>query len=218
MSRFKNYFNDIEFISSISHLLFGFVSFFFSILLIKKTMAENDPIKIFSLFIFGISVALLYISSGLYHLVPKKSELKYLFKRLDHIMIFVLISGSYTPFCLIVIKGGIGWSMFVSLWIITILGIFFKIFWIHAPRLLYTSIYLIMGWVGVVAIYPLYTKLNLMGISWLISGGILYTVGAIVYALKKPDPFPKIFGFHEIWHIFVILGTTSHFVAVSTII
>lgn len=214
MNRFKNYFNKVEFISSISHILFGFVSFFLSILLIKKAIGGNDPLIIFSISIFGISVALLYFSSGIYHLVPRSSVLKYFFKKLDHIMIFVLISGSYTPFCLNVIKGVAGWTMFISLWVITIFGIFFKIFWIHAPRILYTSIYLIMGWVGIAAIYPLYTKLTVTSIEWLIAGGLLYTIGAIIYAFKKPDPFPGIFGFHEIWHVFVILGTSSHFVAI----
>lgn len=214
MGNFRSYFDKVEFLSSVTHLLFGIVSFFLFTVLLIKGINEKSVLKTVSYSIFGSSVILLYFSSGIYHLIPRLSPLKQFFRKIDHIMIFIMIAGSYTPFCLITLKGGWGWSIFSVVWSVALAGLFFKIFWINAPRILYTSIYLGMGWVVLVAIYPLVLKLNAPGVFWLFMGGLFYTVGAVIYAFKKPDPFPGIFGFHEIWHIFIILGTTSHFISV----
>lgn len=214
MGRIWGYLKKIEFVSSITHLVFGVFAFLLLTLLVVKGVKEESVLKIVSYAIFGCSVILLYFASGVYHLIPKYTQLKQFFRKIDHIMIFVMIAGSYTPFCLITLKGGWGWSIFSVVWVVALAGLFFKIFWINAPRILYTSIYLGMGWVVLVAIYPLSSRLNGAGMFWLCVGGLLYTVGAIIYALKKPDPFPGVFGFHEIWHIFIILGTVSHFVSV----
>ncbi|MCG8616365.1 MAG: hemolysin III family protein, partial [Desulfobacterales bacterium] len=134
-----------------------------------------------------------------------------LFRKIDHIMIFMVIAGSYTPLCLVPLRGPWGWSLFGTVWGIAVIGVFLKIFFMNAPRWISTLIYLSMGWLCVIAIYPLVKTLPAMALFWLAAGGVFYSVGAVVYALKKPDPFPDVFGFHEIWHCFVILGSASHF-------
>ncbi len=130
-------------------------------------------------------------------------------------MIFMMIAGTYTPFCLVPLRGYWGgWSIFGVVWGgIAILGIFFKLFYIYAPRWLSTSLYVLMGgWISVIAIYPIIKNIPAGGgVFWLAGGGISYTVGAVVYATKKPDPWPNVFGFHEIWHLFVLGGSFCHF-------
>ncbi len=119
----------------------------------------------------------------------------------------MMIAGTYTPFCLVPLRGYWGWSIFGVVWGIAILGIFFKLFYIYAPRWLSTSLYVLMGWISVIAIYPIIKNIPAGGVFWLAGGGISYTVGAVVYATKKPDPWPNVFGFHEIWHLFVLGGS-----------
>ncbi|UOD34218.1 hemolysin III family protein [Deferribacteraceae bacterium V6Fe1] len=203
-----------ELISSLTHLVFGVFTVFLTVIAILKGIRIESTYHIVSYLIFGISMILLYFSSGIYHFLPDRTEVKILFKKLDHIMIFFLIAGTYTPFCLITLHGVLGWSLFGIVWTIALAGLFFKIFCLNAPRVLYTGIYLIMGWIIVFAIKPIFNALPFPGFVWLVAGGLFYTVGAIIYALKKPNPYPGIFGFHEIWHIFVILGTTAHYISI----
>ena len=153
----------------------------------------------------------LFTASAVYHLPDVNKETKLFLKRIDHIMIYFLIAGSYTPFCLIPLKGAWGWSILSVIWIIAFAGIAFKIFFIHAPRWLSTLLYLLMGWMCIIAIYPLIKTMPSCGIFWLAAGGIFYSVGAVIYAIKKPNPLPGIFGFHEIWHLFVIAGSICHY-------
>jgi hemolysin III len=132
-------------------------------------------------------------------------------RRIDHMMIFLLIAASYTPVCLILLKGGWGWSLFGCIWGFAVLGILLKVFWLQAPRWLYTVVYIVMGWLAIVALWPLAKVLSLGGFLWLFAGGLFYTFGAVIYATKKPNPWPKVIGFHEIFHVFVMLGSFSHF-------
>lgn len=129
-------------------------------------------------------------------------------------MIFLMIAGTYTPFCLVPLRGAWGWSIFGVVWGLAAAGVFFKILWITAPRWFSTIIYLLMGWVCIVAIYPIVQTVPLGGVIWLASGGMLYSVGAVIYGMKKPNPWPGIFGFHEIWHFFVLGGSFCHFMAI----
>jgi hemolysin III len=124
-------------------------------------------------------------------------------------MIFVMIAGGYTPLTLIGLKGGWGWSLFGVAWGITIVGVFLKLFWLDMPRKLYVGLYLFMGWIVIIAIYPLSQSVSSSALTWLLIEAIFYSVGAIIYTIKKPN-FPK-FGFHEIWHIFVLLGSFAQF-------
>jgi len=123
----------------------------------------------------------------------------------------MVIAGSYTPVCLVPLRGAWGWSLFGIIWGIAIIGVTIKIFSMNVPRWISTMIYLGMGWMCVIAVYPLVMALELKSLFWLALGGLFYSVGAIVYALKRPNPFPGLIGFHEIWHGFVLLGSASHF-------
>lgn len=161
--------------------------------------------------IFGATLILMYTSSFIYHMVNVSDKALETFRKVDHIMIFMVIAGSYTPICLVPLNGPWGWSLFGVVWGAALSGIFIKIFALNAPRWISTAIYLCMGWVCLVAIYPLVKVLDSGGLFWLVLGGVAYSLGAVIYAVKKPDPFPNVFGFHEIWHLFVILGSFCHF-------
>ncbi|MCG8683491.1 MAG: hemolysin III family protein [Desulfobacterales bacterium] len=180
-------------------------------LMVVFASLRADVWHVVSFSIFGATLILMYTSSCLYHALRISEKALMIFRRIDHIMIFMVIAGSYTPLCLVPLRGPWGWSLFGTVWGIAIAGIFLKIFFMNAPRWISTLIYLTMGWLCVVAIYPLVKTLEPMALLWLALGGLFYSVGALVYATKWPDPFPKVFGFHEIWHCFVILGSASHF-------
>ena len=195
-----------------------FIGIIFSIialyLLLTRPFGRHDMLHTVSFSIFGVSMFLLYLFSTLYHWLPLQDKKLELFRKIDHIMIFIFISATYTPMCLITMGGAWGWSIFGTVWGITFIGLFIKIFWLNAPRVLYTGIYLLMGWIIVIGIWPLMQTFSKEGIFWLAMGGLFYSVGAVVYAYKKPDPWPGIFGFHEIFHIFVLLGSFSHFIMI----
>jgi hemolysin III len=137
-------------------------------------------------------------------------------KRLDHSMIFILIAGSYAPFCLLAIGGSFGISMFIIMMSIAVFGIIFKLCWFDCPRWLQTSMYIAMGWSAVFMIKPLSAVLPLSSIFWLVLGGVLYTIGGVIYGAKPAKMKLGSFGFHEIFHIFILLGSLSHFICVFT--
>lgn len=200
-------------VSGYSHLLGAILSIIGTILLVIISIDKNQLEKTIPFLIFGLSMIMLYSSSGIYHLFGKKAEEVDIFRKIDHAMIYILIAGTYTPLCLIALKGLIGTLSFIIIWILAILGIstvFFKKFWSKMPRWGSTGIYILMGWISLFLIYPLYKTIPLEAILWIFIGGTFYTIGAIIYAIKKPNPF-KGFGFHEIFHILVLLGTISHF-------
>ncbi len=161
--------------------------------------------------IFGGGMILLYSASTLYHWLPGSEKTREIFRKIDHVMIFVFIAASYTPVCLVNLRGGWGWSIFGVVWGLTIAGLFLKLFKMDAPRILSTGIYLLMGWVMVIGIYPLVKSIDIHGLGWLALGGLSYTIGAIIYAIKKPNIFPGVFGFHEVFHVFVLLGSFCHY-------
>jgi hemolysin III len=164
--------------------------------------------------IFGTSLILLYGASSMYHLLPLSPHGITVLRRIDHAMIFVLIAGTYTPVCLIPLRGILGWCLFSITWSMAIAGIFQAFFWLHAPRWFSTLLYLAMGWLIIIAFFPLIHSIPINGIIWLVLGGLCYTSGAMIYALKRPNPVPGIFGFHEIWHLFVMAGSFCHFWAI----
>ena len=198
-------------ISGLTHFIGAVLAVVGLILLIYKSVDPVKPWHLVTFSVFGAGLILLYTSSTLYHWLPFSEKGIQRMRRLDHMMIFVLIAATYTPICLIPMRGPWGWSLFGSIWGLATLGIFLKFFWLQAPRWFSTMIYILMGWLIVVGIWPLIQALKLGGFMWVLIGGLFYTVGAIIYALRKPDPWPNIFGFHEIFHIFVMLGSFSHF-------
>jgi hemolysin III len=201
-------------VSGLTH----FAGFLFSlaalVLLVTHAANKGTTWHIVSFAIFGTSLILLYGASSMYHLLPLSPRGITILRRIDHSMIFVLIAGTYTPVCLIPLRGVWGWSLFGIVWSLAIAGIFQALFWIHAPRWFSTLLYLIMGWIVIVAFYPLVQSISFIGIVWFVLGGLWYTGGALIYALKRPNPVPGIFGFHEIWHLFVMAGSFCHFWAV----
>ncbi len=198
-------------VSGFSHLAGAVMSVAALSVLVVLASMNATAWHIVSFSIYGSAMFLLYAASAAYHLIPLNEKGTRILKKLDHVMIFMMIAGTYTPFCLVPLRGGWGWTIFGIVWGFAVVGIFFKLFYIHAPRFLSTSIYLAMGWISIVAIYPIVKNVPAGGVVWLAAGGLLYSIGAVIYALKKPNPWPGVFGFHEIWHIFVLAGSFCHF-------
>lgn len=182
-----------------------------TILLIIETISPLRLVHLITFCVFGAGMIALYTSSTLYHWLNLGEEGIKKLRKLDHSMIFVLIAATYTPICLLVLRGTLGWVLLISMWTIAISGIIFKMFWLQAPRWLSTTIYIAMSWSAVVVVYPLVQHMEFGALMWLLIGGIFYTTGAVIYGIKKPDFFPGRFGFHELFHVFVICGTFSHF-------
>ena len=206
-------------ISGFSHMIgaiASIVGLVFLIIFAAKTNYNGDRAwDIVSFTIFGVGLILLYTFSSLYHLLNVGEKATIVFRIFDHIMIYILIAASYTPICLGPLRGPWGWSIFGVVWGLAILGTILTAVWIDAPRWLTTGIYLAMGWTIIVAIYPMlsiFSKLNaLNSLWWLLAGGIFYTIGGIIYGLKWPHLKNKNFSFHEIFHIFIMLGSLCHY-------
>lgn len=188
------------------------------VVLVYRSVVQGTAWHVVAYSVFGASLILLYTSSTLYHAVSVSPRVTRALRKLDHMMIFVLIAGTYTPFCLLPLRGVWGWSLLGAVWGCAVIGMTVKLFWMNAPRWLSTGFYVGMGWLVVVAIYPLVQSVTAGGLAWLGAGGLLYTVGAVFYATKWPDPWPGKFGFHEIWHLFVLAGGSAHFVAVLNLL
>jgi hemolysin III len=172
------------------------------------------PAKVASLIIYGISLIFLFSASATYHMVRVKDKALEIFRKIDHSAIYFLIAGTYTPFCINAFTGFWKWGMLITIWSLAIVGIGVKVFIIRAPRWLNAGIYLVMGWLCVGASGQLLAALPAWVLTWLIIGGVIYTLGAIVYITKIFNFVPGVFGFHEVWHIFVLLAAAAHFVAV----
>lgn len=200
--------------SGLSHLAGALLSVLALALLLHTGISNGSTLEIVGFSIFGASMICLYSASSIYHLINASEKVILKLRKLDHSMIFVLIAGTYTPICLMPLRGRVGYILLAVLWATAICGIVFKMFFINAPRWLYTMIYIIMGWAAVFVIGPLYKAVGLRAILWLVIGGLFYTIGGIIYALKKPNIIPKWLGFHEIFHILIILGTVSHFLMI----
>lgn len=191
------------------YLLFGLV------ILIVFASIWGNAYHIVSFTIFGVALVLLYLFSTLYHWLNISERGISIFRKFDHIMIYILIAASYTPICLVPLRGPWGWTIFGIIWGFAILGTILTSVWIKAPRALTTAIYLLMGWTVIIAIYPLITtfaQANLLySLWWLVAGGIFYTIGGIIYGFKIPKIQFKKWGFHEIFHVFVMLGSACHY-------
>jgi hemolysin III len=198
-------------VSGLTHLAGAVLAVFGLAALVVLSILYAGPWHLVSFAVYGMSLVLLYTASACYHLLPVSAGATRVLRRLDHIMIYVLIAGTYTPFCLVALRGVWGWSIFGAVWGLALAGLFLKLFWLSAPRWLSTAVYLIMGWVGLAAIVPLVAAVPVGGLIWLLAGGICYSLGAVIYGLKRPDPWPGVFGFHELFHLFVLAGSFCHF-------
>lgn len=198
-------------VSGLTHFAGAVLSVVGTVFLIAFAVSTGTPADIASVSIFGASLILLYTASSLYHLLTVSKKAIGVLRRIDHMMIYVLIAGTYTPLCLIGLKGKLGLGLLIGVWSLAVLGIVLKLVWFNAPRWIYTSFYLIMGWLVIIAIIPLIKMIPSGGIWLLVAGGVSYTIGAVIYGAKWPLSKNNIFGFHEIFHIFVMLGSLFHY-------
>lgn len=165
--------------------------------------------------IFGTSLVLLYGTSASYHRVTWSPRKRAIVKRLDHAMIFVLIAGTYTPFCLTVPSKAWGISMLAVVWGVAGAGILMKVLWPNAPRWLGVACYVALGWLALIAAPQLTAWFSLSPLLLLATGGVLYTLGGIVYAARRPDPWPRVFGYHEVFHVLTVAGSAVHYALVA---
>ena len=197
-------------INALTHFLGFLMSIPILITLTMKAYQNASFLSMVAFLIFGISLLLLYGASTIYHTLNISPKGTALLRRIDHMMIFVLIAGTYTPVCLIPLRGKWGWTLFVAVWGFAFAGILLKIFWLNAPRWFSTLLYVVMGWLVLIAFVPLEQAIHISGIVLLASGGIVYTIGAVIYAVKWSKLKLKYFGFHEIFHLFVMGGSALH--------
>lgn len=204
-------------INSITHLAGALFSLIALIAMLIKAISTNaSSVGILSVTIFGISLILLYITSGTYHGIISSDKVISIFKKLDHSMIFVLIAGSYAPFCLLTIGGKFGVTMFIIMITLAVLGIIFKLCWFTCPCWVDSTMYIGLGWAALFMIKPLASILPAISLFLLVLGGIFYTIGGVIYASKSKKLTIGNWGFHEIFHIFILLGSLSHFICVYT--
>ena len=193
--------------NSITHLIGAAAALAGLVVLVVAASRQGDPWKIVSFSIYGATLLLLYVSSALYHSLRGKA--KDVFRKLDHHAIYLLIAGTYTPFTLVALRGAWGWSLFGVIWGLAVLGIVVDSLPQKGLRILPVVIYLLMGWLVLMALKPLLQALPSMGFVWLLVGGLFYTGGIVFYALDK-----RVRHFHGIWHLFVLLGSISHYITV----
>lgn len=204
-------------INSLTHWIGAILSLIALIAMITKSLINSaSGMAVLSIVIFGVSLILLYSVSASYHGIISTDKIIHNLRRLDHSMIFVLIAGSYAPFCLIALNGFTGKMFFLIMILVAIAGITFKMLWFNCPRWLQTGLYICMGWSALFVIKPLASVLNGASMFWLIFGGVLYTIGGVLYGLKPKNFHLGKFGFHEIFHIILLLGSLSHFICVFT--
>ena len=200
--------------SAITHFIGMLMAIFAATPLLIKAAREPDWIHLVSLSIFIGSMILLYAASTMYHTLDISDKWNKILKKIDHMMIFILIAGSYTPVCLIVLDRKTGLKLFALVWGIALVGIIIKALWINCPKWFSSILYIAMGWVCVLAFTQIINALPAKAFAWLLAGGIVYTVGGIIYALKLPlfNSRHKNFGSHEIFHLFVMGGSLCHFI------
>ena len=199
-------------ISGLTHLfgallaLIGMIFFW-----IKHPLLNMKFSHMISFLIFSASLIFLYLASAAYHLIPVRESVIQKLRKLDHSAIFLFIASSYTPICIRVLKAHKGSRILIAVWICALLGIALKLFTQQNSRWLRVALYIGLSSIGVIVLPDLWKAFPVSGLLWLFGGALLYIVGSLIYALKWPNPFPNLFGFHEIWHLFVLGGTFCHF-------
>lgn len=201
-------------VSAITHFIGMIMAVFAAMPLLAKAGLSGSRTAVGAMTIFMGSMVLLYGASALYHSVTVPERILKVFRKLDHMMIFVLIAGSYTPVCMIVLGGQSGYTLLAAVWGIAAAGILIKMLWINCPKWFSSIIYIAMGWVCVFVFGQLLSTLSTEAFLWLFAGGVIYTIGGVIYALKLPifNSRYTYFGNHELFHLFVMAGSICHFV------
>lgn len=211
LSLINNDFNlENEPLSALIHFVGLLASIVALVIMVVLAVMHGTVMHVVGFSIFGASLVLLYASSFFYHSFPQKTKAREVFLRIDHSMIFFLIAGSYTPICLTMDNRAMGWSLFGIIWVISIIGIVLKSVGIKIKPWKSTLIYILLGLLLLIAIYPLSQWLPTQALFWLFGGGALYIIGAIFFILEDYVPRKRKFDLHEIWHIFVMLASFSH--------
>lgn len=200
--------------SAITHFIAMMLAVFAAMPLLGKAGLSGNTTAVIAMMIFMGSMVLLYGASTLYHSVVVPDRILKIFKKIDHMMIFVLIAGSYTPVCLIVLGGKVGYTLLAAVWGIAAVGMLIKAVWVNCPKWFSSVIYITMGWVCVFVFGQLFETLPMPAFLWLLAGGIIYTIGGVIYALKLPlfNSKYRYFGSHELFHLFVMAGSICHFI------
>ncbi len=199
-----------EAISFYSHLFGFFLAIIGTIILIRKSWGVGPKLIISS--IYGISVIFLFLSSSLYHFFKKRENENSFWRKLDHTAIFFMIAGAYTLVSYLCLEGIMKWTIIIAQWTLVLGGIFFKFFYLNAPRYLYTMIYFLMGWTGIIVIKQLINCMNNVELLFLVLGALSYTLGALFYVIKRPKRF------HEIFHFFILAGAFFHYIMIYNIL
>lgn len=203
-------------VNSLTHFVGALLSVAGLVWLLVDALSGGPAWRAWPLAVFGGSMVLLFTASTLYHSLPVSERWIAVLRRMDHMSIFIFIAGTYTPFCVLVLGNALGWTLFGVVWGLAGAGLVMRLAWMNAPRWLYVLKYLVMGWIVVLVLPDVAKALPGGALTGMAVGGALYTVGALVYALRRPNPFPGIFGFHEIWHFFVLGGAFAHFWTIRT--
>ncbi len=185
---------------------------------IVLVMQAETPEAQISAAIFATTAALLFGTSALFHRGSWSPRVRGLLRRMDHSNIYLIIAGTYTPFAVLSLPPGKGQTLLLIVWVGALAGVIFRVFWIGAPRWLYTSVYVGIGWVAIFFLPALIAGAGVTAVLLIAVGGVLYSAGAVVYGLKRPDPWPRWFGFHEVFHSLTIAAFTVHYVAVSIVV
>ena len=200
--------------SALTHFIAMLLALCAAVPLLVRAAVHSGVKSLTAMTVFMISMVLLYAASTIYHSVNCSGRILRIFRKMDHMMIFVMIAGSYTPICLIALHNRTGYILCALVWSIAILGILLKGLWITCPKWLSSVLYIGMGWLCVLAFVPIFHSLPRAGFGWLLAGGIIYTIGGVIYSLKLPlfNARHKNFGSHEIFHVFIMLGSACHFI------
>ena len=198
-------------VSAISHFIGFILAIVGTPVLVVDGVRAGGALYAGAFAIFGVAMMCLYLASALYHWLNLGERGTLILRKMDHMMIYIMIAGTYTPICLIALPGLWGKGLLIAIWTLAIGGILLTLFWFKAPRWLTTAIYILMGWLVIVALVPMSRVFPMAGFFWLFSGGVFYTIGGIIYGLKKSFINLPGFGFHEVFHIFVLLGSICHY-------
>lgn len=207
--------------SAITHFIAFILTIISAHILVDKTLQVGADKKLLITFIiFTCSMALLYAASTIYHSFDISKKINLLLRKIDHIMIFILISGTYAPICLAVLKGSEGVILFSLVCLISLIGIAINVFWINYPKWISSIVYISLGWLCMFSVSKIISSMSDISFIWLLSGGIIYTIGGIIYALKLAcfNKMHRYFGIHEVFHIFVMAGSFCHFMLMYSLI
>lgn len=205
--------------SALTHGLGAFLALWGTVFLLLRVIRSGGGARqLVSFAVYCASLVWLYTASTLYHSLRTGKAGRIALRKLDHASIAVLIAGTYTPLCLVALRGGWGWSLFGVIWGLALFNLFVCLFWIHCPRWVTSGIFLFMGWLVIIAIYPLFRSIGPSGLFWLLAGGALYTVGGVLYAIKWPGRDNPRFGCHEIFHVFILLGSLFHYLLMYRVV